>query len=53
MGNCDSTKNDVDDNDKEEKNLTLTSSDVYLIKNSWKTIVKGGLVKHGTTMMIK
>lgn len=51
MGNCVSSKSGVDD--KEEKDLILTPNDVNLIKNSWKSIVKGGLAQHGTTMMIK
>lgn len=52
MGACTSSKY-KDVGEKDDKRFILTPHDVTLIKNSWKVVVKGGLAKHGTSMMIK
>lgn len=53
MGNCASSKFSKDCVEKDETRFLLTPQDVTLIKNSWKSVVKSGLAKNGTHMMIK
>lgn len=58
MGNCVASRDKKDGgggggDDKDEARFILTPDDVTQIKNSWKIVVKGGLAKYGTMMMIK
>jgi hypothetical protein len=47
MGTCTSTGSTTDDKDQ-----TLSTNDIELIRNSWKLVVKTGLGVYGTNMMI-
>ncbi len=50
MGQC-STGNKEESTDA--KNQSLTSTELSLLKNSWKPVVKQGLQQNGTNMMIR
>ena len=48
MGTCSSSK--VEENNT---NLILIPNEIFIIRNSWKLVVEGGLDKYGTNMMIR
>ena len=50
MGTC-SSGNSEEVN--EQNDLILTPNDIQILKNSWSLVVKDGLSKYGTNMMIK